>query len=215
MSRNHETAAPLPTGEAWQALQARLAERSILIGARRIGEGDARAFASPEPPTSVGLSRARASGAARIVARELIARLGGDSDAPLPRGLNRAPVWPEGFVGSLAHDEACAVAAVARRAEIRALGVDVEPREPLPADVLDFALSAAEREAIGGDAGRARLAFCAKEAVYKAMSAAEGLELDYGDIAISFAPDAARLRDGRSVGLIAALAERCVAVAFL
>lgn len=45
----------------------------------------------------------RASGAARIVARQLLARLG-CAQTELPKESSGAPRWPFGVVGSLAHE---------------------------------------------------------------------------------------------------------------
>ena len=115
-----------------------LALRGVLIGHRLIMPGDedsllpqeAHAFAS-----SVVKVR-RASGAARIVARQLLAQLGHEHCA-VPKAPSGAPIWPAGVVGSLTHDSRVAVAAVGRRRDVAALGIDVEPAESLPPDLLD------------------------------------------------------------------------------
>ena len=65
--------------------------------------------------------------AGRFCAREAIERLGPLSNGgALPRDSDGCPVWPEGLVGSISHTDASATAAVARSAEARGLGVDVE-----------------------------------------------------------------------------------------
>src|SRR5262245_27314782 len=87
----------------------------VMIGHRVIQPGDAHALMPQEAPAfaaSVEKVR-RASGAARIVARELLAQLG-HPEWPVVKGAAGAPIWPADMVGSLAHDDRVAVAAVAR-----------------------------------------------------------------------------------------------------
>ena len=167
-------------------------------GVRRIADGDERAFAptSPEP-----LALRRASGAARIVARALLGEWGADAETPLARTPARYPLWPQGFVGSLAHDCDFATATVARSSEIAAIGVDIEPAEPLPREVIEIALSRREMREIGDDPLLARMVFCAKEAVYKAINPFDGTPLEYEDIEVRLRERTARLADGRRLDL--------------
>ncbi len=160
---------------------------------RAIQPGDEAAFPDPTEP----LIRRRASGAARLAAREALAALGGPADAALSRASRGFPLWPAGFLGSLAHDEEIAVAAVARAGAVAALGVDVEPDGPLPEDVAEIALFGAERR------GPGRAIFAAKEAVYKAINPRDGTALEYEDIAVDLVAREARLRDGRRLRLVA------------
>jgi 4'-phosphopantetheinyl transferase EntD len=178
-------------------LAARLAARGAILQARAIAEGDEYAFVDPSEP----LARRRGSGAARIAARAALAALGSDDAALLPRSPGGYPLWPSGFVGSLAHDEALAVALVAPAARFAALGVDVEPSEPLPADVTEIALLPAELRAVAADPPLGRAIFAAKEAVYKAVNPFDGTALEYEDIEVDLAKNRARLTDGRSLEL--------------
>jgi len=188
-----------------KALAARLAPLGVALVVRPIAPGDEAAFPDPTEP----LERRRASGAARLAARAALASLGGPAGAALPRSPGRYPLWPEGFVGSLAHDDQTAAAAVARRADVAALGVDVEPAAPLPDDVAEIALFGAER----ADPARGRLIFAAKEAVYKAINPLDGSALEYEDIAVDLASNQARLRDGRALRLAWSEGERLIVVA--
>jgi 4'-phosphopantetheinyl transferase EntD len=188
-------------------LAARLAPLGVALVVRPIEAGDEAAFPDPTEP----LRRRRASGAARLAARAALAALGGPADAALPRSPGRFPVWPQGFVGSLAHDETTAVAAVARRADVAALGVDVEPAAPLPDDVAEIVLFGAERT----DPALGRLIFCAKEAAYKAINPLDGAALEYEDIAVDLVSNQARLRDGRRLRLEWAHGERWLVVALV
>ena len=172
--------------------------RLYRLVARRIEAGDEAAF----PDLSEPVARRRASGAARIAARKALAALGGPADAALPRAPGRFAVWPEGFVGSLAHDEEFAVAAVARAGDVAALGVDVEPAEPLPGDVAEIVLLASERRACVADPVLSRAIFAAKEAIYKAINPLDGSSLEYEDIEVDLGAGAAQLRDGRTLEIV-------------
>jgi 4'-phosphopantetheinyl transferase EntD len=197
------------------SLSAALSAYGVRIGARRVSPGDEAAFADPgSVQTASNLPRRRASGAARIVARRLLGELGADASAPLRRSPSGAPFWPEGVVGSLAHDDEFAVAAVALRTDIARLGVDIEPAEPLPSDIVDRVLSVGEKRLTNNDRVMSRLIFSSKEAVYKALNALDGSPLEYDDIEIRLAEATAILRDGRSLRLVAQVGERLVAVAF-
>jgi 4'-phosphopantetheinyl transferase EntD len=194
-------------------LRAALGPLGVLVGARRIRPGDEAAFAGPGLGRPANLARRRASGAARIVARDLLRELGVVAAAPLMRSPSGAPAWPEGVIGSLAHDDDFAVAAVAQRGLVIGIGVDVEPAEALPADLVGLVLNAAERRETKGDGVKQRLVFVAKEAVYKAIHPLDGTPLEYADIEIALGEGRATLRDGRRLQLVTSSGERLAAVA--
>ena len=157
----------------------------------------------------------RASGAARIVARQLLTQLG-HANCALPKGAAGAPVWPAGIIGSLAHDSRVAVAAVGMRADVGALGIDVEPAECLPSELLDLVATPQERLKLGDDAYRGRLLFVAKEAVYKAVHPLDQMFLEHHDVEINLAERKAVVRNGRVVELrFSTSAHHLVALAFL
>jgi 4'-phosphopantetheinyl transferase EntD len=197
------------------SLRAALSAHGVRVGARRVSPGDEQAFADPgSVETAANLPRRRASGAARIVARRLLGELTGDASAPLRRSLTGAPFWPKGVVGSLAHDDEFAIAAVALQSDVARLGVDIEPAEPLPSDLVDRVLSVGEKRLTKIDRVTSRLIFSCKEAVYKALNDLDGSPLEYGDIEIRLAKGAAVLRNGRSLRLMTQAGERLIAVAF-
>jgi 4'-phosphopantetheinyl transferase EntD len=208
-----------PTGDADRddldlaSLRAKLAPYGVLVDARRIRVGDEFALFDDGPRSRV--ERRRASGAARIVARRLLVELGADGFAPLSPLLSGAPLWPEGIIGSLAHDESFAIAAIARRGRLIGLGVDVEPAEPLPEDVVDLVLGDAERRLTAGDGLARRLVFVAKEAAYKAIHPLDGSWLDFLDIEVRLAEETASLRDGRRLRLVSFSGKRLIAVALM
>lgn len=122
----------------------------------------------------------------RLAARAALHSLGAP-DTAVGRGPDRAPQWPQGFVGSLSHTRRWAVAWVGRRAEPAGepvgddvgLGVDLEG--PLDAaaqaTVRAQALDADEAERLldgapdADHALRLTVAFSAKEALFKAVHA--------------------------------------------
>jgi 4'-phosphopantetheinyl transferase EntD len=188
----------------------------VLIGHRLITPGDEDALLPQEAhafASSVVKVR-RASGAARIVARQLLAQLG-HGHCAVPKASSGAPIWPAGVVGSLTHDSRVAVAAVGRRRDVAALGIDVEPAESLPSDLLDLVATAQERLRIADDPYHGRLLFAAKEAVYKAVYPLDQTFLDHHDVQVSLAERKATVRNGRIVELRFAISAHLVVLAFL
>ncbi|RRH77933.1 4'-phosphopantetheinyl transferase family protein [Falsigemmobacter faecalis] len=108
--------------------------------------------------------------AGRMAARAAMADLG-FAPAAVPRGADRAPLWPEGLCGSLTHTEGLALAVVLRQG-LLSPGLDLEPATDLPAELIPAILTPAERiwAAAQPQPGlAARLIFVAKEAGYKAQ----------------------------------------------
>ena len=171
----------------------------LLIGHRVILPGDEDALRDAEAASisSAIANVRRASGAARIVARGLLTQLG-YPDAQVPKGTGGAPVWPAGVVGSLAHDDEIAVAAVGLRRDFASIGIDVEPPGALPADMLALVVTPRERRMIDDDPVKAKLLFAAKEAVYKAIYPLDGVFLEFGDIEVDLAAGTATTRTGRT-----------------
>jgi 4'-phosphopantetheinyl transferase EntD len=178
-----------------------LGEPYCLVGCRRIAEGDELQLTATERASlgaTLTASR-RASGAARALARQLVSQLGAGV-APIVKGRDGAPVWPHGIAGSLAHDATFAVAAVGWKRDVGSVGIDIEPAEPLPSDVVP--LVATPRElARCADPMAAREIFCAKEAVYKAVYALDGRMLDYDDIGVDLQASIATTRQGHRIAL--------------
>jgi 4'-phosphopantetheinyl transferase EntD len=118
----------------------------------------------------------------RACAREALARLGAPV-AAIPSGPRGEPRWPAGVVGSITHCAGYRGCAVARSDAVAALGIDAEPDEPLPAGVLDEVVQGDERErlAVASPVDLGRLAFSAKEAVFKAWFPLTGRWLDFHD----------------------------------
>jgi 4'-phosphopantetheinyl transferase EntD len=198
-----------------QAAIAALAPSGVLIGHRLIAIGDEAALLPPERHAFAAsvVKVQRASGAARLVARDLLARLG-HPDAALLKLSSGAPRWPDGIVGSLAHDARVAIAAVARRQDVAVLGIDIEPAEPLPDDLLDLVTTPRERAALQHDSFRGRLHFVVKEAVYKAVHPLDGIFLEHHDVELDFARRTATVRGGHTIDFRYCVSSHLVALAY-
>lgn len=204
------------TDPVLQSELAAIAVPGVLIGHRLIASGDELALLPEEAEAftrSIDKVR-RASGAARIVARSLLAQLG-HPGCPVPRTPAGPPAWPAGVIGSLAHDSAVAVAAVARQGAVGALGIDVEPAEALPPELLDMVTTPQERGSVAADPYQGRLLFVAKEAVYKAVYPLDRTFLEHHEVEVSLADRTARLRNSRVVELRFCVSTHLVALAFI
>src|SRR5262249_31539986 len=150
------------TDPSFGSALAALSVAGVMIGHRLILSGDERALMPQEAPAFAGSvdKVRRASGAARIVAHQLLAQLG-HPEWPLLKGSAGAPIWPAGITGSLAHDDRVAVAAIATRGAVAGLGIDVEPAELLPSELLELIATPQERARIADDPYRGRLLFVA------------------------------------------------------
>ena len=117
----------------------------------------------------------------RRVAREALDALGVDNQPVVTRG--KAPAWPAGVVGSIAHTRELAVAVAAREETISGLGVDLELVSRVGERVAKRVLS--DREiAQCHDSTWQTLLFSAKEAVYKAVNPLVGEYLGFRDVEI-------------------------------
>ncbi|MFD6276068.1 4'-phosphopantetheinyl transferase [Streptomyces sp. NPDC060209] len=128
--------------------------------------------------------------AVRACARRAMAALG-LPPAPVLRGHRGMPLWPDGTVGSMTHCDGYRAAVLARASEVRAVGIDAEPNEPLPPDVWEAISLPSERarRPLGADSRAIhwdRLLFSAKESVFKTWYPLTRLELDFYEADISF-----------------------------
>jgi 4'-phosphopantetheinyl transferase EntD len=188
----------------------------IRLGHRPISLGDEytlfpEELASIQRDTKIAL---RASGAARIVARQLLSECGYLSP-PIPRGADGVPLWPSGVVGSLAHDRLIAVGAIGMKKDFAAIGIDIEPSQLLPPDMLDVIATPSEKKLISIRSELAILYFAAKEAVYKAVYPLDGRFLEYTDVEIDITRQQAFVRHGRVVSLRLSAHRHVVALAFI
>jgi 4'-phosphopantetheinyl transferase EntD len=158
----------------------------------------------------MGGKRRREFSAGRHCARQALSGLG-HAPTALPVGPGRAPVWPAGFIGSISHTDELAIAVVARQAEIRSLGIDLESADPLGTDLLELVCrdeELAALTAIGLEVQHgAKLIFSAKESIYKCLWPLTGVFLEFQAIGIRLDPVAHRFsaygEDPRIAGTLA------------
>ena len=193
-----------------------VARPGLLIGHRLISPGDEHALLDEEAASIVSpvTDVRRASGAARIVARQLLARLG-HARFPLRKGASGEPIWPAGIAGSLAHDDTVAVAAVGMQRDVGAVGVDIEPAASLPPDMLELIATPRELDRIADDPLRGKLLFAAKEAVYKAVYPLDRIFLEFRDIEVDLAGRKALTQTGRVVALRYRISSHVLVVALV
>ena len=70
-------------------------------------------------------SRQREYIAGRVLARELLGRLGVNAHT-IASGPKREPLWPSGIVGSISHNELFCAVVVAQNSVVTSVGIDIE-----------------------------------------------------------------------------------------
>lgn len=127
------------------------------------------------PAASVQMPERRKaeSALARTLARGVLQRHG-VAHAQLDRHADGFAMWPAGWAGSLAHSGGWSVAALARTAQLRCVGIDVEDPARMKRALWGHIMTPAEQaaaDAMAADVAQLRAAavFSAKEAVYKAI----------------------------------------------
>jgi 4'-phosphopantetheinyl transferase EntD len=198
------------------AALAHLGPPGILLGFRLISPGDENALLAGEATYSGrrALSSRRQSGAARIVARQLLSKFG-IHQVVIATSERGAPIWPAGFVGSLAHDAHIAVAAAASSDDFLGLGIDVEPAEPLPKELIDAVATPTERWWYAKDVLQSRVLFAIKEAAYKATNPLDGTFLGFQDVTVDLRARKAYICNGRIVDFVITAVPRIVTLAYL
>lgn len=176
-----------------------MADVSQASGVTRLGDVEA-GFSSIGWPGHIVVLTTTVVGSPRELGRSLAARgmsALGITPSPVGRSADRSPIWPTGICGSIAHTDDSSVVAVGRDSSSRiALGIDVERLEGVSNSLSRTVLTDAERAALEhlemGEASSAvALAFCVKEAVYKAQYPLTNALLDFHDLELTWqrAPD--------------------------
>lgn len=152
------------------------------------------AHPAPMPPEMPAIAKAGPKRRAEFAAGRAAARAAMQAlDMParaVPAGPDRAPLWPQGVVGSLSHCESACVAALGPASSLRAIGVDIEEDLDLSPDLVPTVCSLAERAwlACQPEARRgllAKLIFCAKECTYKCQYPVTGVMFDFHTLEIT------------------------------
>ncbi|TDE35586.1 4'-phosphopantetheinyl transferase family protein [Antarcticimicrobium sediminis] len=139
-------------------------------------------------------ARLREFDAGRAAARRAMVQLGAPP-APVLHGADRAPIWPEGLVGTITHGAGACLAALAYRRDMQALGLDLEEAAPLEPDLFETICTGAELNHLAAlppdQRGlRAKLIFSAKEAAYKAQYPLSHTLFDFQTLEIDIDTDA-------------------------
>lgn len=138
-------------------------------------------------------TRQREFATGRSCARRAIALLGGPP-VPIGRGEHGEPLWPHGVIGSITHCDGYRGAAVAPADALSTIGIDAEPRQPLPPGLLGSIAVPAEieqiRELTCGDPDTPwdRLLFSAKESLYKAWFPLRRRTCGFRQVVVSLRP---------------------------
>jgi 4'-phosphopantetheinyl transferase EntD len=196
---------PLPEDVAF-VLRERVAGDEAAVGGALLPEE--RALLAPEASPK----RIADFALGRVCGREALRQAGAWSGGAPPAILRheRAPVWPPGYVGSLAHTHGAAAAVAAPAARYRGLGVDVESRNRDTAGVAARILRPEEREALGGLPPEwVTVWFCVKESIYKALHPATGVYLGFQDARVHGPARRADLAAGGSGSLEWELLKAC------
>jgi 4'-phosphopantetheinyl transferase EntD len=133
--------------------------------------------------------RIREFAAGRYCVRRCLEELG-LAPVAIPSGSDRLPVWPEGVIGSITHTDDHCAAVIARRSQgIVSIGIDLEPDDDLPADILDTICRPEElawlEERQSSERGvLAKAIFSAKECAYKAQYPLSRDVLEFHDLGV-------------------------------
>lgn len=160
----------------------------------KLWPGEAKAVAGAVP------GRIAEFVAGRTAARRALQALG-RPPASIPSDPDRAPVWPQGIGGSIAHNKTLAVAVVRIGAP---LGVDIEEDVALESDLWPVICSPEDLATLPEvDRGRyVRHVFSAKEAAYKAQFPITSSLFGFGTLAIRLRGESFVARFRHPVGSI-------------
>jgi 4'-phosphopantetheinyl transferase EntD len=153
-------------------------------------EAEARAVAGAV------MSRRSEFAAGRWAARQALAAAGFPG-AVIPSGADRAPIWPEGALGSISHSCGVAVAVAANKRKISALGVDIERSSALTEELWNQVMVSGELDRLRRLPGpfRCKCAtaiFCIKEAFFKLQFSQTHTWIDFHEAEVRLNRDLSR-----------------------
>jgi 4'-phosphopantetheinyl transferase EntD len=185
-----------PSEEAVELARAagRLLGPSVSVGYARPSSGDAADLWPAELPfTADMVPRRRNEFASGRAAVRMASMADGSEPFAVPMGVDRAPVWPTGVIGSIAHSPNACLAAISRSKRYAAIGIDIEPDTPLQTDIAAEVLH--DGDGLGLESGTAPLekrhevvVFSAKEAAYKCQFPLTGSVLGFDALSIRLMP---------------------------
>ncbi len=118
---------------------------------------------------------------------KLACNLLGSPTEKILRNPDRSPIWPENIVGSISHSNHVSGAIVSYNQYYAGLGLDIEKNHPLKDSVIEYFTNPEEYRYIkkSGYDYLGPLFFSAKESVYKCISQALNIKLNFSDISIN------------------------------
>lgn len=143
-----------------------------------------------EGVTSTSKQRQEEFASGRRLAHFALENAGSNERAVLR--LDRRPIWPENFLGSISHSDHLAACALAETSNYQGVGVDLAKVSAVSEYVANRVLSEKERLWIrnaGSNEWRTAL-FSAKEAIYKSINPITNEYLGFRDVEIEVASDA-------------------------
>ncbi len=158
----------------------------LVAAGGRVGDFSAQLLPEETPATErMAPGRLAQYSSGRRAAREALAMLG-FPDQAVPR-RERAPIWPMGIAGSIAHSPELALAVVGLKVRSAGIGVDLEAEGRVTQRIVERILTECEKNSAAAD-DPTRL-FGAKEAVYKAVNPIIGEYLGFQDVELTLGPD--------------------------
>jgi 4'-phosphopantetheinyl transferase EntD len=160
------------------------------------GRCEATASLHPEEAAlaqSMGAARRAEFVSGRDCARRAMRALGA-AGGPVLRGPRRAPLWPDGVVGTITHTRGFCAAAVAHRADLAGVGIDAERWKPLSERVLHRICGPEEVEHLRALPHHAAelwgtAVFSAKESVYKGYFPLTATFIGFRDAEVRLHPE--------------------------
>lgn len=122
--------------------------------------------------------------AGRYLAQKALIALDADSTV-VGIGMNREPLWPAAFVGSISHTNEFAICAVANRNDVRRIGIDIEYYVDLTVarEIVGVVLTESEYRFVGTlmnpNLTVLTIIFSAKESLFKALYPELGFFFDF------------------------------------
>ncbi|AMP10777.1 4'-phosphopantetheinyl transferase superfamily protein [Collimonas arenae] len=151
--------------------------------------------------------------AGRYCAMQALKALGYGGRETLPIGQHRAPLWPDGFVGSISHGDGQALAVAAASRDWDGIGIDVERLLDHDAarPLVPYLMTTAEL-LIGSAAGMSlerwlTVVFSAKESLFKALYPYVGRYFDFLDAEVRALQPGG---DGLTLQLATTLSPQCI-----
>lgn len=123
----------------------------------------------------------------RACARAALAQAGHLAAGVIERAAHGAPLWPDGFTGSITHTSGYAAAIAARTDAFAGLGVDAERADRVEEGLFTRLFDAGERAFLAAHRqprAMAALLFSAKEAAFKASNPPAGAALHFQQLHI-------------------------------